>query len=257
MATTFSPLSGKVVVITGSTDGIGLATAKRAASAGATVVVNGRRSESVGSVVDQLQAEGHTAGGVTGDVTDSAVIAALTDGVAERFGGVDAVVANAGGGLGSGIEQQGGAVWSEVHALNLQSVHELVMAALPHLRRSQAPRVVAVTSIAGRAYSRLSGTAYAAAKAGVHGLTRHLAHHLAAEGITVNAVAPGLVATDRALSMLASRNEAAQEAILRTIPMGRVGRPEEVAWAVVALLDPDAAYTTGAVIDVNGGSFLA
>lgn len=252
-------LDGRVVVVTGSTDGIGRAVARGAVLRGGSVVVNGRRASRVDEVVEELRQVGGsdaTVLGVVGDVLEEDAIAGLTDDVARKLGGLDVLVNNVGGGASPHLEDASLESWDAVQDRNLRSVFRMCMAALPHLRSSSAGRIINVTSIAGRQWGRLSGPDYAAAKAGVHGLTRHLAHVLAPEGITVNAVAPGMVASERALSKFRLLSEEEQRLRLASTPMGRFGTPEEIAWAVLAFASPDAGFATGATLDVNGGAFL-
>lgn len=246
----------QVVVVTGGTAGIGLATAHEVVAEGGRVVVNGRDRDRLATAVAQLGQD--VAVGVPGDITDPATVAALVDVPLERWSRIDAVVNNAGGGIGARhLEDVDDEDLRACLAVNLDAVFAVTRAVVPVLRDRGGGRVVNVTSLAGRDVGRFSGPQYAAAKAAVHGLTRHLSVQLARDGINVNAVAPGYVATDRANRMYADLPAADQQAILDGTPLGRPGTPREIARAIVFLASSDASFITGATLDVNGGSYRA
>ncbi|MDR3207518.1 MAG: 3-oxoacyl-ACP reductase FabG, partial [Oscillospiraceae bacterium] len=185
------------------------------------------------------------------DLSDPAACAALTQAALDRFGRIDLLVNNAGITRDNLLVRMKPEQWEEVRATNLDAVYHMMRQVTPHMLRARRGRVVNISSVAG-----VSGNAgqanYAAAKAGVIGLTKSVAKELGARGITVNAVAPGLIETD----MTAALGDAQREAIRQRITLGRLGRPEEVAAVVSFLASDKAAYITGQVILVDGGLAL-
>lgn len=245
----------RVVLVTGGTAGIGLATAREVVAEGGRVVVNGRDEQRADEAVDALGG-GTSAAAAIGDITDVATVASLVRTAMARWGRVDALVNNAGG--GTGVRDLAAVDADDLRrclALNLDAVVATTRAVVPVMADAGGGCIVNVTSVAGRDAGRISGPQYAAAKAGVHGLTRHLARDLGGDGIRVNAVAPGYVATERAAAMLAALPVADRRRV-EDVPLGRPGTPREVARAIVFLASDDSSYITGATIDVNGGSWM-
>ncbi|MDB5453336.1 MAG: 3-oxoacyl-[ACP] reductase [Caulobacteraceae bacterium] len=241
---------GSTVLITGAASGMGRATAEVFAAEGAHVALTDIAAESVREVADDIVHRGLSAEAWTLDVSDGAAIDAVVAAVVQRFGGLDILVNNAGVSGFAAIDADGyDAVWARSLAVLLTAQQRLVRAALPHLRKSAAPRSVNIAST-----EALGATArdspYAAAKAGVLGLTRALAVELGREGITVNCICPGPILT----GMTEAIPEADRATFAkRRTALGRYGAPEEVAHITLSLCLPAASYITGAVIPVDGG----
>jgi 3-oxoacyl-[acyl-carrier protein] reductase len=241
---------GLTVLVTGAASGMGRATAELFAAEGANVAATDVSEAAVREVVAPLQANGASAEAWGLDVGDPAAIVRVTDAVAARFGGLDILVNNAGVSAFSPIGSEDyEAVWDRALAILLTAHQRLVRAALPHLRGSASPRIINIAST-----EALGATArdspYAAAKAGVAGLTRALAVELGREGITVNCICPGPILT----GMTGDIPEADRQTFARRrTALGRYGRPEEVAHMTLSLALPAASYITGTTIPVDGG----
>jgi 3-oxoacyl-[acyl-carrier protein] reductase len=243
-------VGGLTVLVTGAASGMGRATAEVFAAEGANVAVTDVQAEAAEVVADDLAGRGLTAAAWALDVADPAAIARVVTAVAERFGGLDILVNNAGISAFSPIDSADyEQVWDRATTILLTAHARLVRAALPHLRKSASPRIVNIASTeALGATSRDSP--YAAAKAGVAGLTRALAVELGPEGITVNCICPGPILT----AMTEALPEADRQTFARRrTALRRYGRPEEVAHMTLSLCLPAASYITGAVIPVDGG----
>lgn len=242
-------LEGKTALVTGAGQGLGAETAGMLARAGARVAlnyfadpqgVNRQRAEQAAAAI------GPSAAAFEADVRDASAVASMVDAVAARFGGLDIVVNNAAVLRDRSIKKMTDAEWREVIDTNLTGVFNVSRAAAGRL--ADGGRIVNLTSIA--AFEGFFGQAnYAAAKAGVAGLTRVLARELARRGITVNAVAPGVVLTEMGKSI----PEAARAEMLTAIPLGRFGEPSEIAGVILFLCSGLASYVTGQVIHVSGG----
>jgi 3-oxoacyl-[acyl-carrier protein] reductase len=235
-------LSGHCALVTGAARGIGKAIALMLAGAGANVAVNYRqREEDARSVVDAVGRLGRRALAVQADVSDGTAVKAMMSLVEGGLGRVDILVNNAGVALHRGLDELTEADFDRTVAVNLKSAFLCTQAALPHMRAQRWGRIVNISSGAARG-AGVVGVHYNASKAGMEGLTRGYAARLVKEGITVNAVAPSLIATE----MLPSRADAAAK-----VPLGRLGLPEEVAQAVLMVIAND--YMTGQTVQVNGG----
>ena len=235
-------LSGRCALVTGAARGIGKAIALILAGAGANVAVNYRqREEDARNVVDAVGRLGRRALAVQADVSDGTAVKAMMGIVEGGLGSVDILVNNAGVALHRGLDELTEADFDRTVAVNLKSAFLCTQAALPHMRAQRWGRIVNISSGAARG-AGVVGVHYNASKAGMEGLTRGYAARLVKEGITVNAVAPSLIATE----MLPSRADAAAK-----VPLGRLGLPEEVAQAVLMVIAND--YMTGQTVQVNGG----
>lgn len=254
----YADLAGAVVVVTGAAQGIGRAIAERFAANGSRVVVADRNLEGAEEVVSAIAAAGGSALASGTDVTDEDQIAAMLTRVTAALGVPDVLVNNVGWVLpydpSNSILQMTRADWDQVLELNLTSTFLCTRAFAPAMIERGSGCIVNIASNIGRNMDIVTGSHYAAAKAGVLHLTRHVARELADRGVRVNAVAPGVTSTPRARA--ATRPET-REAIVAMTPMGRIAEAEEIAGAVLFLASSDASYITGATIDVAGGRVMA
>lgn len=243
-------VQGSVVLITGAASGMGRATAQVFAAEGARVAVTDYDGKAAEAVAAEIEAKGGQAHAWRLDVSEPGEITTVVEAVAARFGGIDAVVNNAGVSGFSAIDSDDyEAVWARSLSVLLTAHPRVIRAALPHLRRSAAPRIVNIASTEALG-ATARDSAYAAAKAGVTGLTRALAVELGREGITVNCICPGPILTG--MTDAIPDEQKAVYAKRRTA-LGRYGAPEEVAHITLSLCLPAASYITGATIPVDGG----
>jgi 3-oxoacyl-[acyl-carrier protein] reductase len=244
-------MTGQTAIVTGASRGIGRCVALALAEAGAEVVVNYARSaEAAEAVVAEILAAGGQAYALKADVAEEDAVEAMVKSVLERSGRIDVLINNAGITRDGLLMRMKTDDWQAVINLNLTGVFLCTRAVTRTMLKQKSGRIINITSVVG-----LMGNAgqanYAAAKAGVVGLTRSAAKEMASRGITVNAVAPGFIATDMTKDLDA-------EAILAAIPLGRFGNPEQVAGTVRFLAaDPAAAYITGQVLQVDGGIVMS
>jgi 3-oxoacyl-[acyl-carrier protein] reductase len=248
--------SEEVAWVTGSSTGIGAASAVALARQGCRVAVHYNRSEDEArEVMEQITASGGDAMLVGGDVSDAGEVERMAREVEDRYGRLDVLVNNA----GSLIERRSFSemtedLWDRVMSVNLKSVFLCSKAVLPMMKRQGSGRIINMTSVAARTGGGPGSAAYASAKGGVSTLTRAMAKDLVSDNILVNGVAPGVITTpfhDRFTPPDVRENMAA------AIPMGREGTPEEVAGAVLFLASPWADYLVGEIIEVNGGQLMS
>jgi NAD(P)-dependent dehydrogenase (short-subunit alcohol dehydrogenase family) len=247
-----SYFDGKVALVTGASSGMGRATAKAFAEAGAAVVLADRNEEMLRSATDELTSAGHRALGVACDVTDEAQVAAMVERAVAAFGRLDAAYNNAGvQSPAAEIADVSNEEYERVMAINLRGVWNCMKHELRQMREQGSGAIVNCSSIGG--LIGLPGrAAYHASKHGVIGLTRSAALEYASRGIRINAVCPGTIETPMVAEMLAKEPDAMRE-ILRDQPIGRLGRPEEVASAVLWLCSPGASLVIGHALAVDGG----
>jgi len=246
-------LAGRVAMVTGGSRGIGAATAARLASVGVAVGVGGRDRAAIDRVVVGIRSAGGRAIGVPADATDADALAGAFAALTDEFGPVELLAAFAGGnGRPRPTEQVEPEEWRGVIEGDLTSTFLTIRAALPAMLAGGRGAIVTMSSSAGRLPSQ-AAAAYAAAKAGVVMLSKHLAAEMGPRGIRVNCLAPSAVLNEK---MAAGMTEEQRERLASAFPLGRLGRPEDVAAAAVFLLSDDASWLTGVTLDVSGGRII-
>ena len=244
-----SNLTGKTALVTGASRGIGRAIALRLAKDGAKVALNfATNSAKAESVKAEIEAAGGTAILVQGDVSELSVVNELIKRVVDEWGRVDILINNAGITRDNLLLKMSEDDFNRVISTNLKGVFNCTKAVAKLMMKQRGGRIVNMSSVTGLT-GNIGQTNYAAAKAGIIGFTKSAARELASRGVTVNAVAPGLINTD----MTAALSEKVKEVMLQQIPAGRMGTPEDVANAVAFLVSDQAAYITGQVLAVDGG----
>jgi 3-oxoacyl-[acyl-carrier protein] reductase len=245
-------LKGQVALVTGASRGIGKAIALMLGGRGATLIGTATTEAGARSITDYLLAGRLEGRGVQLDVrVDSNIESVVTD-IEKTHGAVSILVNNAGITQDNLAMRMKDAEWDTVIDTNLKSVFLLCRAVLRGMLKARSGRIVNITSVVGSS-GNPGQINYAAAKAGVAGMTRSLAQEIGSRGVTVNCVAPGFIDTD----MTRALTDAQREKLLRQIPVGRLGNPEEVAAVVAFLASPQAAYITGTTLHVNGGIYMS
>ncbi|UQA56063.1 3-oxoacyl-[acyl-carrier-protein] reductase [Polyangium aurulentum] len=245
-------LSGKVALVTGGSRGIGRATAEALAAQGAHVIVNYvRGEEEARRVVEAIEARGGKAETLGFDVADLGASEEAITAAAKRLGRLDILVANAGVSIDNLLLRVKEEEIDRVLSVNVKGALGCARAAIKVMMRARTGRVVFLSSVVGE-MGNAGQSVYAASKAALLGLTKTLAREYASRGITVNAITPGFIDTD----MTSSLGEGTKEGMLKAIPLGRTGRPEEVAAAVAFLCSDAASYITGETLRVNGGMYM-
>ena len=245
-------MKGKIALVTGGSRGIGRAIALKLAEAGCDVaVLYAGREDAAKETVAAIEALGVRAMAVKCDVADAAQVADAVKRVSDELGVPDVLVNNAGiirDGLAMRMSAED---FKAVIDTNLTGAFNMIRACLPQFVRRRSGRIINITSVSGM-MGNVGQANYSASKAGLIGLTKTIAREVASRGITVNAVAPGFIETDMTKGM----SEAALKAGLSAVPMGRIGKPEDVANAVNFLASEEAAYITGCVLKVDGGMYI-
>jgi 3-oxoacyl-[acyl-carrier protein] reductase len=242
-------LTGKVALVTGASRGIGRAIALSLASSGAHVVA-AARGNNADATVEAIRAAGGTAAAVSTDVTDPASVEAMLAAALTHNGRLDILVNNAGIARDQLMLRMKRADWDDVLATNLTAAFTIVQAVLKPMIRQRGGRIISIGSVVGQ-MGNAGQANYAASKAGLIGFSKAIAREEASRQITVNVVAPGLIATD----MTQALTDKSQGDWSAQIPLGRIGTPEDVAGAVCFLASDEASYITGQVLAVNGGMY--
>ena len=245
-------LEGQVALVTGASRGIGRAVAHELGNLGATVIGTATSESGAADIERGLGEAGIQGGGLALNVTDAGACEAAIGDIEKRFGAVGILVNNAGITRDNLAMRMKDDEWDAVIDTNLKSVFRMSRLVMRGMMKARGGRIINITSVVGSAGNPGQAN-YAAAKAGVAGMSRALARELGSRNITVNCVAPGFIDTD----MTRALPEAARDALLGNIALGRLGRPEEIAGAVAFLASPAAAYVTGTTLHVNGGMYMS
>ena len=244
-------LAGKVAFVTGASRGIGYAIAMELASRGATVVGTGLDQAGVADFEKGLAEVGGKGKGIILNVIDNESCKAAVDAIQKEFGSLDILVNNAGITKDQFAMRMKDEDWNILIAINLTAVASLSRMVLRGMMRAKGGRIINISSVVG-SIGNAGQTNYAAAKAGVEGMSRALAREVGSRGITVNCVAPGFIDT----AMTQVLPDEVKQTLISQVPLGRLGSAQDIANAVAFLASPDAGYITGSVLHVNGGMFM-
>lgn len=246
-----SALEKQVALVTGASRGIGQAIAQEFGRQGATVIGTATSAEGAVTIAANFAADGIKGEGMVLNVNDPDQLAAVIGDIEQRFGAVSILVNNAGITRDNLLLRMKEEEWDDIMSTNLKSVFRLSKLVLRGMMKARSGRIINITSVVGTTGN--AGQAnYSAAKSGVVGFSKSLAREIGSRNITVNCIAPGFIDTD----MTRSLGEEQREALIRQIPLGRLGRAEDVAAAAVFLASPGASYITGCTLHVNGGMHM-
>ncbi len=244
-------MTSRVALVTGGTGGIGSAICKKLADMGHKVATNYRNEEKTQAWLQQMRAQGYDITAVKGDVSSPEEAEALVREAEAKLGPVDILINNAGITRDTTFHRMSPQQWGEVINTNLNSVYNMTRPVIEGMRERKWGRVIQISSINGQK-GQYGQANYAAAKAGMHGFTISLAQENAKFGITVNTVSPGYIGTDMVMAV----PEEVRNKIVAQIPTGRLGNPEEIAYAVSFFVPDEAAWITGANLSANGGQYM-
>lgn len=244
-------LAGKVALVTGASRGIGKAIVLELGRQGAVVVGTSTSAVGAEGISRDCAASGLRGAGVVMDVSDASSVESAVDHVRERFGDVAILVNNAGVTRDNLLLRMKDEEWDEIMATDLKSVFWLSRLALRSMIKSRFGRIINITSVVG-VTGNAGQTNYAAAKAGVIGFSKSLAREVGSRNVTVNCIAPGFIDTDMTRALAGEQ----RDALVKQIPLGRLGEPDDIAAAAVFLASPGAAYITGCTLHVNGGLYM-
>ena len=244
-------LGGKVALVTGAAQGIGRAIALLLAQKGADIVVSDINLEKAEEMAKEIEALGRKAMAIKVDVANTNDVERMVEAILERFGQIDILVNNAGIARDKLILRMTEEDWDSVLNVNLKGTFNCTKAVIKHMSKQRKGKIVNIASVVGE-MGNVGQANYSASKAGVIGFTKTIAREFAQRGINVNAIAPGYIETP----MTEALTEKVKEELRRMIPMERLGRPEDVAQAVLFLVSEASSYITGQVLNVNGGIYM-
>lgn len=251
-------MKNRIAIVTGGSEGIGKATCRKLMQKEALVVAVGRNESKLKTLEVELAPLGKIET-FQCDVTVSSEVERLVEAVVRKNKRIDILVNCVGGSMGvsNPVEDISEDIWNKLIIINLTSTYLCCKYVIPHMKKLNYGRIVNISSTGGRGRSFFGSVGYSAVKAGILGFTRQSSGDLGSYGVNMNVVAPGVVTTDRVKNMWKNKKtEEERQEYLKIIPLGRLGRPEEIAAAIAFLCSEEASYITGAVLDVNGGSFV-